>query len=285
MYRRELVDKSLFWKWASTNYWALQTLTTVGYGDQPARTMEEICLAIGWMIVGVGYYSFLVGNISSSVQSQFRNPNSLQFRLRALHAKKENGELPKDLWFDIHVFLLSNHDESFGRDNEKLMIRDLPLYLKDQVMSKTFEKLLNQNKMLKKIDDCEFLISFLQHIDYIRWDKDQMVYREGDIAESFFMIESGSVRLFSKLGEPFATYTEGDTFGESDLLTKGVRDSKAVAMEPCFFFRYQKQESSSDLFLKYPQQFYRLQKEAKKKRSHHLSLIKKLDTKIQILHE
>ena len=44
-------------------HWAFQTLTTVGYGDISAHTWWEHIFAILWMIFGVGFYSYMVGNI------------------------------------------------------------------------------------------------------------------------------------------------------------------------------------------------------------------------------
>lgn len=46
-------------------YWAFTTVTTVGYGDILARTDLELIMAIIWMILGVGFYSFTIGSLSS----------------------------------------------------------------------------------------------------------------------------------------------------------------------------------------------------------------------------
>jgi len=48
-------------------HWATQTITTVGYGDIPAFTSSELILSFIWMLVGVGFYSFIIGNFSSIV--------------------------------------------------------------------------------------------------------------------------------------------------------------------------------------------------------------------------
>ena len=47
--------------------WALQTLTTVGYGEIGAVTGAEQVTALIWMVVGVGFYSFTIGNLSSII--------------------------------------------------------------------------------------------------------------------------------------------------------------------------------------------------------------------------
>jgi voltage-gated potassium channel Kch len=45
-------------------YWALQTLTTVGFGDIVAVSTTEKIITIFWMIFGIGFYSFTIGNLS-----------------------------------------------------------------------------------------------------------------------------------------------------------------------------------------------------------------------------
>ena len=48
-------------------YWSCQTVTTVGYGDIPAFTNVEIIFSFIWMLVGVAFYSFIIGNFSSII--------------------------------------------------------------------------------------------------------------------------------------------------------------------------------------------------------------------------
>ena len=44
-------------------YWTFTTLTTVGYGDITPYTIIEKLLALCWMVFGVGFYSFTIGNL------------------------------------------------------------------------------------------------------------------------------------------------------------------------------------------------------------------------------
>jgi hypothetical protein len=63
--RINLQDESNTVQYITCVYWAVQTLTTVGFGDIPAVTIAEKIIAIGWMITGVGFFSFTIGNLSS----------------------------------------------------------------------------------------------------------------------------------------------------------------------------------------------------------------------------
>jgi hyperpolarization activated cyclic nucleotide-gated potassium channel 2 len=56
-------------KYTRSIYWALQTLTTVGFGDINGKTVNERIFAILWMLFGIGVYSILFGNMSNLLES------------------------------------------------------------------------------------------------------------------------------------------------------------------------------------------------------------------------
>jgi hypothetical protein len=50
-------------------YWALTTLSTVGYGDIGAETMMERVLCFFWIFFSVFFFSFTVGNLTSMLST------------------------------------------------------------------------------------------------------------------------------------------------------------------------------------------------------------------------
>ena len=46
-------------------YWAITTISTVGFGDISTYNSTEKCFAVIWMMIGVGFYSYSVGALSS----------------------------------------------------------------------------------------------------------------------------------------------------------------------------------------------------------------------------
>jgi len=64
-----IVEESPRYKYLNAFYWSFQTVTTVGYGDFPISTNVEYTLALIWMLIGVNFYSFTIGNVTSIIAS------------------------------------------------------------------------------------------------------------------------------------------------------------------------------------------------------------------------
>jgi len=51
-------DKEFFVSYIASVYWAMSTVSTVGYGDISAFTKAERTYAIVFMIIGLGIFNF-----------------------------------------------------------------------------------------------------------------------------------------------------------------------------------------------------------------------------------
>lgn len=69
LFKHDLGDASNEDVYLASIYWSFTTLLTVGYGDISAFTNSEIVVCILWMIIGVGFYTFTIGNLSSALSS------------------------------------------------------------------------------------------------------------------------------------------------------------------------------------------------------------------------
>jgi len=123
-------------------YWAFQTLTTVGYGDFGAYNTLEIYITLVWMFLGVAFYSFVVGSLTTVMTSVHDSQENLQNKLNALEDFSKESQLDDDLHFRVKNFLINNHTELFARIDEDQMIQELPPTFKEEVLFHQYGSLI-----------------------------------------------------------------------------------------------------------------------------------------------
>ena len=91
---RDIVNDPISYQYLCSIYWAFQTVTTVGYGDFKVSTKTEYILAIFWMVVGVNFYSFTIGNVSSIIATMDSKAAVLNQKLSTLTEYSLKFNLP-----------------------------------------------------------------------------------------------------------------------------------------------------------------------------------------------
>ena len=91
------MDMTLTEKYVASLYWALTTMTTVGYGDIVPRTESEKIYAMAAMIVACGTFAYTVGSIGSIVSKQSAEANSYRERSNAVNSYLKKNDIPSDL--------------------------------------------------------------------------------------------------------------------------------------------------------------------------------------------
>lgn len=88
------VRRNTWSEYISAIYWAMTTITTVGYGDiTPSSDAERVYTTIS-MVVGGAFYGYVVGSITSLVQYSDLNTSAYYDRMDLIHAWLTHHEMP-----------------------------------------------------------------------------------------------------------------------------------------------------------------------------------------------
>ena len=122
------------------------------------------------------------------------------------------------------------------------------------------KKDLKQIVMLTYLTD-PMLDKLSQIIDFLKFDRDEILFQENDPAERFYMMKSGNVLLEQRISEKvtacIGSIKPGYSFGWSAMIEDGLYTVDAVCVEPSEIFSF-KRDKIQMLFLEDPEMGLRM---------------------------
>lgn len=224
-------------QYVASMYWAFSTLTTVGYGDITARTPQEQIYAMGMMLVGVSWYTYIVSAMSTIMSSFDAQNKAVREKMMCVNEFIRAGKLPKELakrvrdFFEFklarsqHAFLIStNYDVDELIDELGSGLRaDVLLYMDRHLIDKIP---FLQNKVPQFVADT---MSMFQPMVFQEGD---FICKEGTQADEMFFLVKGHAGIYygSKL---VVVIEEGSYFGEIGCIMGGIRRAGVRALSLC----------------------------------------------------
>mmetsp|Transcript_24313 Transcript_24313/g.23924 ORF Transcript_24313/g.23924 Transcript_24313/m.23924 type:complete len:481 (+) Transcript_24313:722-2164(+) len=245
--RKGYIDRQPLEQYLAAVYWAFSTLTTVGFGDINAETIPEKVIAIMWMIFGVGFYSFTIGNLSKIIASIDIQAAILSQKITILNKFAISSNLPPNLIYRIKRHLEYNNKHQNNLEEQEKLLNDLPASLRSEVVSHTHGEIIKKVFFFKDKDP-DFLWAILPSLRPIKLMPFDTLYAQGDHADEIYFIKKGRVKLFLELNEAsevdeedtekvaIIAYVEGSYFGDSDIFARDQnkgRDTSAKAELEC----------------------------------------------------
>jgi len=119
---------------------------------------------------------------------------------------------------------------------------------------------LKQIVMLTYLTD-PMLDNLAQITDILKFDRDEILFRENDPAERFYMMRSGNVLLEQRISEQvtacIGSIKPGFSFGWSAMTEDGLYTSDGVCVEPSEIYSF-KRDKIQKLFIKDPEMGLRM---------------------------
>jgi CRP-like cAMP-binding protein len=114
--------------------------------------------------------------------------------------------------------------------------------------------------MLTYLTD-SMLDNLAQIIDILNFDRDEILFRENEPAERFYMLKSGNVLLEQRISDEvtavIASIEPGLSFGWAAMVAGSAYGSDAVCVEPSEIYSF-KQYKAQELFAQNPEMGFRM---------------------------
>ncbi|MDX1958337.1 MAG: cyclic nucleotide-binding domain-containing protein [Leptospiraceae bacterium] len=209
-------------------YWTITTLTTIGYGDITPTNNVQRLFNIFVMILGAGFYGYIIGTISKFLNNLDHARNTFEDKMEKIHTFIKYRNFPNDLREKIFNYYNFIWETRRGYDEIEIM-SELPNSLRMKIAlflnRSIFERIpIFQDAQEDLINE---IVLLLKPMIFIPGD---IIFRKGDSPNGMYFISNGLLELVNdETGEVFVSMSEGGFFGELALLQNSPRTATVRA--------------------------------------------------------
>jgi voltage-gated potassium channel len=216
-------------------YWALTTLTTIGYGDITPNNNIGMIYTCFIMIIGVGMYGVVIGNITRMMALADRHKEQSREKMSDLLMFMKHYKIPENLQQSAinhynHLFSkrLSENDEKIIADLPHALQNEMQIYMKIKLISGIPIFAHCPHQCLKEVAVC---------LEQIYSSPNEKIISIGEIGNEMFILAHGSVDIILESGERVASLHDGQIFGEIALLNETKRTANVQSNVYCDLYK------------------------------------------------
>ena len=207
-------------------YWAIMTITTIGYGDIPSGTTSERMVAITSMIIGAGLFSYVVGTMTSLIQGLDISTRAFEDKMDSINEYMSLSNFPLHLRRRIRAYCF------YQRDTKSFLPSERDLYASVSPALRSMCAFYKYQSLLKRVpyfahaptQVISELALLLKHAIYM---PGECVMKAGEVGHVMYFMYKGRAHLemIGRDNDPMilGLLTDGTHFGERGMLFSARR--------------------------------------------------------------
>ncbi|XP_073775300.1 cyclic nucleotide-gated cation channel alpha-3-like isoform X4 [Danio rerio] len=249
-------------EWYATSvYWSVITLCTIGYGDIHATNLEESTVASVVMLLGLLAFGFSMSSLSTVISNMASLRGRFHHRIEAVLHYMMHMDLPMEIQTMVHHYYYYLWLHQKGRNITGLM-DDLPNVLREDISSSCYRSLIKKAKLFRNTAN-GFKMALSLKLKTYTYIPGQTLAKAGEINQNLYYIKHGHVQVFSQNPEvEIATLLPGTLFGEVHLLYEIPRNVTIRASTLCEITILEHKDLLS-LFDEFPEAAVQISRDAK----------------------
>lgn len=208
-----------FSKYTSSIYWALMTLTTIGYGDVVPVTDFERWVAIFAMAIGGAFYAYMVGAVCGIVSSMDQAGIEFRQTMDNLNSYLDEVSAPPQMRFRLREYFTSSRALAKQKYYHQVLDQLSP-GLKAELMGFVNQTWINRIYFLAagpaKLRQ-RFVAALAIRLRGSTFPSTEYVVKVGDPCDHMYLIRKGLVAMMNEI------LSVGRSFGEDIILQGGMR--------------------------------------------------------------
>lgn len=221
IFRYGYEDESTYTLYLTSVYWAITTLTSIGYGDIVPFSDSELIFTIIWIAATMYFLSFTVSSLSTVITMIDIKKQNLDLKLAMVDDFAKEAKISKQTKQKMQKRIrITNERLPLSIDDEEKLMREIPKDLKFEIACNMHDGFLN-SCMFFRDRDKEFISSIALFLQPHYFSKNDAVIHTGELATDIYFVLHGSVNFVCDRGNTvFKVYGEGKEFADIEVLLK-----------------------------------------------------------------
>ena len=205
-------------------YWAISTICTVGFGDITPRNFIERLFNLIWIMVGVAFYSYTVGSISSILNQLNKRKSIISSRFSYMYSMAKTKNINYSILEKITINLENNKEEENFDSNQinSNLFSDVSLDLTYKIAKKIYSKLIKKVVFFHH-KDINFIAQLTPFITSRKFKRGVVIYDKHEYPSFVYFIIKGKIGFEKSNNNIFKEYVEGSYFGEIEIFKSSLR--------------------------------------------------------------
>ena len=231
-------------------YWSFTTLTTVGYGDITAKTIDQMLLTCCVELVGVGVFGFILSNVASLLSRMDAAREHHMDSVEHVETFMQSHNIPESTRNKVRTYFQYLWKRHKGYQ-DRTLLESLPVKMQAELYFLINAPVISKVALFKKAhpDLIRSLTSQLEPKIYVPGEK---IFEYGEPGDSMYFLHNGEIQIVAQDQTLIATLHEGHFFGEMALMTEGKRNATAIAVTFCDVY-YLSREAFNRVLKKHPE--------------------------------
>lgn len=212
-------------------YWCVETLTTVGYGDITPMNVTETIYAILVMLVGIGIYGFIIGNVASLLSNIDPVRTKYLEEMEGVNAFMRYRGIPPAMQRRVRDHYAYLWEQRMGYD-EAAFLQRLPSSLAAEISLHLKREVIDRVPLFHDAGEA-FVREVALRLRPMVFLPGDVIVRAGERGKEMYFISRGKAEARGADGAILRTMSDGDFFGEIALVLGQVRTASVHALTHC----------------------------------------------------
>eukprot|EP01043_Picozoa_sp_COSAG02_P015937 COSAG02_NODE_691_length_18445_cov_23.541099_2_plen_929_part_00 len=233
-------------RYMTAMYWALMTLSTVGYGDYTAHTDLEKIWSMVSMLFGALIFAAITGSLSARIMAEKGSVQIYNTKMDEMRVFCASNDLPISLTRKIEGYYCQMWSKKFVFNDNEILER-LPWTLVKPVLEWMYEDIMGSAALFSKLMDSttcpegrEIIAELSLRLRKSFATSGLVVMQQGQIGDSMFFVKSGEVEVYKNFTKHDGTQrrlvAEGEPEGDEVSTVDDDKGERLGRLGPRGFF-------------------------------------------------